>query len=142
MKKSKRIVISLFVAGASLAAASGAQAQATPSTPGSAYAMQGSGDRYMGLNAGQSDFPVGNGTGLYSADRRDVAYSVYAGSYFNQNFGLEFGYLDLGGVNRAGGRTKADGINLSLVGRLPLGGSFNLLGKLGTTYGRTEVTSG
>ena len=30
---------------------------------------------------------------------------------------------------------------MKLVGKLPLGSQFNLLGKVGTTYGRTEVTS-
>lgn len=142
VKKPNRKIVSLFAVVASLAAAVGAQAQSSESSASSPYAIYGSGNSYIGLNAGRSDYSMGNGTGLYSADRYDVAYSVYAGSYFNRNFGFEFGYLDLGSVNRAGGRTKADGINLSVVGRLPIGSSFNLLGKLGTTYGRTDVTSG
>ncbi|MBK9444225.1 MAG: outer membrane beta-barrel protein [Comamonadaceae bacterium] len=43
--------------------------------------------------------------------------------------------------SRGGGRTKADGINISLVGKLPLNPAFNLLGKIGTTYSRTDVSS-
>lgn len=141
MKKSHRIIANLFVAAASLATAVGAQAQSSTSSPSSAYAMYGSGNSYLGLNAGQSNFSLGSGTGLFGSDKYDTAYNVYAGSYFNRNFGFEFGYTDFGSVSRAGGKTKADGINLSLVGRLPLSDSFNLLGKLGTTYGRTEVSS-
>lgn len=135
MKKSHRIVGSLFVAAVSLVAIADVQAQ-------SSYAIYGSGNSsYIGLNAGQSDFSLSNGTGLFGSDKHDTVYNIYAGSYFNNNFGFEVGYTDLGSVNRAGGRTKADGINLSLIGKLPLGSSFNLLGKLGTTYSRTDVSS-
>lgn len=141
VKKPNRNIVSLSVMAVLLAAA-GAQAQSSTSGASSPYAIYGAGNSYLGLNAGQSNFSMGNGTGLYGADKYDLAYSVYAGSYFNQNFGFELGYIDFGGVNRAGGKTKADGINLSVVGRLPIGSSFNLLGKLGTTYGRTDVTSG
>ena len=141
MKKSHRIITSLFVAAASLAAVAGAQAQSSASSSSSGYAMYGRGNSYIGLNAGRSDFSVGNDIGIFTHDQGDTAYNIYAGSYFNNNFGFEFGYTDFGRVNRAGGSTKADGINLSLIGKLPVSGSFNLLGKLGTTYGRTEVSS-
>ena len=40
----------------------------------------------------------------------------------------------------AGGTTRAQGLNLSLVGRVPVG-PVNLFGKLGTTYGRTKVSA-
>lgn len=43
--------------------------------------------------------------------------------------------------NRAGGSTKADGTSISLIGKLPVSPSVNLLGKLGTTYGRTDVSA-
>lgn len=141
MKKSQRIIASLFVAAASLAVVAGAQAQSSASSSSSGYAMYGRGNSYIGLNAGRSDFSVGNGIGVFTHDQGDVAYNIYAGSYFNNNFGFEFGYTDFGRVNRAGGSTKADGINLSLIGKLPVGSSFNLLGKVGTTYGRTDVSS-
>lgn len=101
----------------------------------------GPGQSYIGLNAGQSNFMLGNGSGIFGFDEHDVAYNIYAGTYFTYNFGIEFGYVDFGSVNRAGGRTKADGISLSLVGKLPVGDSFKLLGKIGTTYGRTDVSS-
>lgn len=138
MKKSHRLFTSLFVAAASLVAVAGAQAQ----SGSSAYSLYGAGNSYIGLNAGQSDFSLGNGNGTYGSDKHDTSYNIYAGSYFNNNFGFEIGYTDFGSVSRAGGKTKADGINLSVVGRLPLSTSFNLLGKLGTTYGRTDVSTG
>lgn len=141
MKKSHRILTRLFVAAASLAAVAGAQAQSSAPGSGSGYAIYAPGNSYIGLNAGRSDFMVGDGIGIFTRDQGDAAYNIYAGSYFSNNFGFEFGYTDFGRVNRAGGSTKADGLNLSLVGKLPVGDSFNLLGKLGTTYGRTDVSS-
>lgn len=105
--------------------------------------MYSLGNRYIGVNVGQSDFSrVNNGTGFFPTDRNTTAYSINAGSYFNNsNFGIELGYTDFGSTNRAGGKTKADGINLSLIGRMPLSSTFNLLGKMGTLYGRTDVSS-
>ncbi len=123
-----------------LGAATAAQAQ-TNTNMGSGYSLYGPGSSYIGLNAGQSNFSVGNGTGIFPSDKKDRAIGLTAGSYFNNNFGAELGYTDFGRITRGGGNTKAQGVNFSLVGRLPLGNSFNLLGKVGTTYGRTSVSS-
>ena len=105
------------------------------------YSLYAPGASYVGLNAGKSDFSLGSGIGNFTSDKRETVYSIYAGSYFNPNLGLELGYTNLGRINRAGGNTKAEGANLSLVGKFPVGSSFNLMGKLGTTYGRTDVSS-
>jgi opacity protein-like surface antigen len=134
-----------ILAVAALAAATGAQAQSSStSTSGSYssnYSFYAPGSRYFGLNIGQSDFSLPSGAGGFPSDNKDTSYNIYGGSYFNNNFGLELGYTDFGKANRAGGQTEAQGINLSLVGRLPLSNSFNLLGKLGTTYSHTRVSS-
>ena len=135
MKKYNRIVASLLVAGAALTMAAGAQAQSSMS---SIY-VPGSG--YVGLTAGQSDYSLENGIGVFGSDQGDTSYGVKAGGYFNNNFGMEIGYTDFGTVNRSGGNTNADGINISLIGKMPLNPSINLLGKIGTTYSRTEVTA-
>ena len=135
MKKYNRIVASLLVAGAALTMAAGAQAQSSMS---SIY-VPGSG--YVGLTAGQSDYSLDNGIGVFGSDQGDTSYGVKTGGYFNNNFGMEIGYTDFGTVNRSGGNTNADGINISLIGRMPLNPSINLLGKIGTTYSRTEVTA-
>lgn len=136
MKKSSRVISSLIVATASLVAASGAQAQRSMTSD-----LYGAGKSYIGLNVGESDFNLSSGTGLFGSERHDTAYNLYVGNYFSSNLGFEVGYTDFGRVDRVGGRTKADGINLSLIGKWPLGNSFNLLGKVGTTYGRTQVSS-
>jgi OOP family OmpA-OmpF porin len=142
-----RTLSATVLAVAALAAATGAQAQSssTSSSTGmstsSNYSFYAPGSRYFGLNVGQSDFSLPNGAGGFASDNKDTSYNIYGGSYFNNNFGLELGYTDFGKINRAGGQTDAKGINLSLVGRLPLSNSFNLLGKLGTTYSHTRVSS-
>lgn len=122
------------LAFAALTVATGAQAQVSyaPSSPNSSY---------LGLNIGKSNYSLGSGFGFFPSDSHDTVYGINAGSYFNKNFGLELGYTNFGKIARAGGDTKAQGVNFSLVGMLPVSQSFNLLGKLGTTYSRTDVSS-
>lgn len=144
MQSLTRTLSATALAMAALAATTGAQAQTSSSTSASAssnYSFYAPGSRYFGLNIGQSDFSLPSGAGGFPSDNKDTSYNIYGGSYFNNNFGVELGYTDFGKVNRGGGQTEAEGINLSLVGRLPMSNSFNLLGKVGTTYGRTRVSA-
>ncbi len=136
--RSKYLLSAIVVAAASLTAVAGAQAQSTANGP---YSFYSPGSGYVGLNAGKSDFSVGNGNGFFTSDNKDTIYGINAGTYFTPYFGAELGYTNFGKIDRAGGRTKAEGINVSLLGRLPLSPQFNLLGKLGTTYGRTDVSA-
>ncbi len=140
MKKLQTISFLLAGIAAALGASAPVQAQST-STSSAGSAMYGAGNSYIGLSGGRSDFSLNSGTGVFASEKRDTSYSLAAGTFFDRNFGLEVGYTDFGSINRGGGRTRADGINLSAIGRVPLSTSFNLLGKIGTTYGRTEVSS-
>ena len=134
--------LSIAVAAVTLAFASGAQAQSsTTSAPRTGYSMYAPGSAYIGFNIGQSNLKLNNGNGAFGFERSKNVYNLYGGSYFNDFIGLEIGYADFGRINRGGGQTKADGFNLGVVGKLPLAPSFNLLGRLGTTYGRTDVSS-
>lgn len=140
MKTSNKLSIALI--GATLAFAGSVQAQSSKMpAPRSGYSMYAPGSAYIGFNVGQSNFNLNNGNGAFGIERSKNTYNLYGGSYFNDFIGLEVGYADFGRINRGGGQTKADGFNLGLVGRVPLVSSFNLLGRLGTTYGRTEVSS-
>lgn len=121
----------------------GAQAQSNTYTSSNNAMGNPSGSDYVGINAGSSDLnrPI-SGFGVFGGNNQSSAYSLYFGHYFpGQNYGYEVGYIDFGSHDRDGGNTKVDGINLSFVGRLPLNSSFNLLGKIGTTYGRTTVST-
>jgi OOP family OmpA-OmpF porin len=96
---------------------------------------------YVGLNLGQSDYGDQScGVGGFACDDGDVAGTVYTGGMFNDWLGVELGYLHMGRVDRAGGRTEAQGLNVSLLARLPLQ-QFSVFAKGGTTYGRTKVSA-
>ncbi|WP_298933722.1 outer membrane beta-barrel protein [uncultured Ramlibacter sp.] len=97
---------------------------------------------YLGLSLGQSDYRVGCGNTLFPCDEKDNSVNLYAGSMLGNFWGVELGYINMGRVDRAGGSTKVQGLNLSLVGNAPLGGSaFGVFGKLGTTYGFTDSST-
>ncbi len=140
MKKPYRTLSALALAAASLAGASVAQAQTAMSNPSGPFTMTAP-RAYIGLSAGQTDYRLNGGTGFFSNDSRSTAYSLTGGSYFTNNFGAELAYTDFGRISRAGGTSRGEGVSLRLVGRVPLGTSFNLLGKIGTTYARTDVSS-
>ena len=137
-----RTLSGTVLAVAALTAVAGAHAQSSGSgSTASTYSWYAPGSTYMGLNVGKTHYSLNSGVGGFASDSRDTSYNIYGGGYFNRNFGMELGYTDFGKIARAGGTTKAEGINLSLVGRWPLSSSFSLVGKLGTTYGRTNVSS-
>lgn len=125
----------LLVSAAACTVAISAQAQS------GLYGLTAPGSAYLELGIGQSDYSLGNGIGLFDSDDGDTAYSMRGGSFFNANLGMEIGYTHFGKVKRAGGTTKAEGLNLSVVGRMPVSPSFNVLGKIGTTYSDTHVSS-
>lgn len=94
---------------------------------------------YVGINVGKPDYDLGCVGGFACSDS-STSYHLYTGGMFNRYFGAELGYVNLGDMERGGGKAEAHGINLSLVGRVPLG-VVHLFGKVGTTYGRSEVSA-
>lgn len=95
---------------------------------------------YIGINLGKPDWDVSCGNGAFGCSDSSTSLGIYTGGMFNQYFGAEIGYVNFGRADRGGGRSRADGVNFSLVGRLPLG-AFDLFAKIGTLYGRTDVTA-
>lgn len=104
---------------------------------------------YLGASVGKANGDVDSsnvGAGFSgSIDDRDTGWKVYGGGMFNQNLGLELGYVDLGTTSirgNIGGVTTnmdsdAEGISLALVGAIPLGQftsygqGLSLTGKVG-----------
>jgi hypothetical protein len=109
----------------------------------SGMGMDSMGPGYIGFSGGPTDFTrVSNGNSSFSRGDHDTAYSLMVGNYFlSPNMGMELGYTNFGSVARGGGNTKAEGINISLIGKMPVHPSLNLLGKVGTAYGHTDVSS-
>lgn len=100
------------------------------------YATNG----YIGLNVGRPDWDVPCGAGGFACRDSNTSYNIYTGGMFNPYFGAELGYVNFGRADRAGGRTRAHGLNISLIGQVPLG-AVNLYAKVGSLYGRTDVSA-
>ena len=85
-------------------------------------------------------------TGL-DDDDRDTGYKVFGGYQFTPNLGVEAGYFDLGNfsyrarTSPAGtlnGDIRLKGLNLDLVGTLPLAGRLSALARVGVTTVRAS----
>jgi OmpA-OmpF porin, OOP family len=113
-------------------------APAVEVTSGSASHLPNAGRTYLGLNVGRSRYNVPCGSTSLLCDDTAPSTEFYAGRMVGNFWGVELGFLDAGRVQRPGGELKAQGLNLSVVGRAPLGHAIGLFGKVGTTYGRTE----
>ncbi|MBX3588587.1 MAG: outer membrane beta-barrel protein [Ramlibacter sp.] len=96
---------------------------------------------YLGLNLGRSNYDTGCGSGAFVCGDSATAGHLYGGSMVGDRWGVELGYLNMGRIDRGGGTTRAHGLNLSLIGKLPLSQAVDLYGKVGTTYGRTETSA-
>lgn len=109
---------------------------------------------YFGVSVGQSKTEVdANGVtsgvlpGVSAAsstkDEKDTAYKLFGGYQFNRNLAIEGGYFNLGNnrfnavTSPAGtlaGETKAQGLNLDLVGTLPLTERLSALARIGAHH--------
>lgn len=96
---------------------------------------------YVGASVGWAEYNNSCGAGGFNCDDPDVSGHVYTGGMFTPYLGAEIGYVHIGEADRAGGTTRAKGVNLSLIGRLPISPVFHAYGKLGTTYGWTKVSA-
>lgn len=85
-------------------------------------------------------------TGL-DDDDRDTGYKLFGGYQFTPNLGVEAGYFDLGNfgyrartapAGTLNGDIRVKGLNLDLVGTLPLAGRLSALGRLGVVSVRAS----
>jgi OOP family OmpA-OmpF porin len=134
----------------------GLVALATIATP---FAMAYDAGWYMGGNIGQSRAKIDDqritssllGSGLtvtsISNRNRDIGYQLFGGYQFNPNFSMEGGYFDLGkfgftaNTSPAGtldGNIKIRGVNLDLVGTLPITEKFSAFGRGGLIYSQSR----
>jgi opacity protein-like surface antigen len=95
---------------------------------------------YVGLNIGKPDYKLPCTVG-FNCDDPNTSFHIYTGGSMNQWLGAEVGYLYLGRSDRQGGTTRGQGLNLSLVGTVPVAQSVKLFGKIGATWGRTTVSA-
>ena len=126
-----------------------------------AYAQSGidNNGMYMGIGAGESkakfnhDAAVQNALGAgvvanpLTVDERGNAYKIYLGFPITPNWAVETGYFNLGrfgfdtSTTPAGtlnGSAKVQGLNLDLVGTMPITDRWSLLGRVGAAYAETQ----
>jgi OOP family OmpA-OmpF porin len=77
------------------------------------------------------------------SDNKDTAFKVFGGYQINRNIAVEGGYFDLGKTSfttrtaprgTLSGETRVHGINLDLVGTLPLTERFSALARVGAQH--------
>ena len=126
----------------------------------SSFAQEG-GYYYGGLSIGQSRAKIDEaritasllGSGLtttsMSRDESDPAFKLFGGYQFNRNFALEAGYFNLGKfgftsttvpTGTLDGRIKLQGVNLDLVGTLPLTERLSAIARVGGQYASARDT--
>ncbi len=113
---------------------------------------------YFGLGAGQSQSQIddslttnsllgtANNPGSFSSNRQDTAYKVFGGYQFNNYFALEGGYFNLGKFTYStsvpngtlNGRYQVEGLNIDLVGTMPLGPRWAALARVGAQHAITR----
>ncbi len=115
---------------------------------------------YVGAGIGQARANVddarlkssltANGATLnsFTTDERSTGGKLYVGKQLNQYFAIEGGYFDLGkfgfnsttsGNGALNGEVGFRGVNLDLVGQLPLSQRFSLLGTVGMNYAKASA---
>jgi OOP family OmpA-OmpF porin len=84
-----------------------------------------------------------------SHDKSDTAYKVYGGYQFNRYFAVEAGYFNLGAFSfssttvptgQLDGRIKVQGVNIDLVGTLPVTDVFSVMARIGAHNSKTSDT--
>ncbi len=125
----------------------------------SPFAMADDDGWYVGANVGQSRAKIddarisssllGGGfssTSVYD-NKHDTGYKIFGGYKVNKNFAVEGGFFDLGdfGFNATtvpagtlNGKINIKGMNLDLVGMLPITEKFSAFGRVGATYAEAK----
>ncbi len=120
-----------------LAQAQTTRSPMTSSTAESYSLLPGTTRGYIAGSVGRAEFDT---FCAFNCDDPDISGKVVTGGSWSNIIGVELGYFYFGSASRNGGDTEAQGVNLSLVGNLPIGDVFNVFAKVGTTYGWTDVS--
>ncbi|MGZ8294748.1 MAG: OmpA family protein [Telluria sp.] len=115
---------------------------------------------YIGAGAGKSRASIdeqrivqsltANGASMrsFTTDERDTGYKLFIGKQLNQYLAVEAGYFDLGkfgfdaatsGNGSLHGEAAFRGVNVDLVGQLPLSQRISLLARAGVNYAKTTT---
>lgn len=142
-----------------LARASGTLGLVALAVLASPYAAADDTGWYGGANIGQSRAKIddaritsgllggGFSTSSILDDDRDTGYKIYGGYQMNRNFAIEGGYFDLGRFGftastvppgTLSGNIKLRGLNLDLVGTIPITQKFSVFGRAGVNHAQAR----
>jgi OOP family OmpA-OmpF porin len=85
----------------------------------------------------------------FAVDEKDRGFKLYLGKQLSRNFAIEAGYYDLGAFTFASSTVPAGsfngeaafrGVNLDVLGQLPLTERFSVFGRVGVAYTETKTT--
>ncbi len=97
---------------------------------------------YVGASAGRSEQKVSVSSSL---DESTTSYKLYTGYMFNENFGIEAGWVDHGKAERTLGPFTVGAhprsLYLAATGSFPVSERFAVIGKLGAASNRTRVSA-
>ena len=114
---------------------------------------------YVGTNVGRSQAKIdatritsgllasGASSAKLTEDDRSSGYKLFGGYQLNRNFGLEAGYFDLGRfgytaitvpAGALNGKIKLRGVNLDLVGTMPVTERLSVFGRVGANYAQAK----
>jgi len=92
----------------------------------------------LGLHLGRTQTGIPCGSTALICESADQSTQLQASAMVGKYWGVQLGYAETGRIAAGEGRTE--GLNLSLLGKAPLGQSLDVFGKLGTTYGRGDAS--
>ena len=84
-----------------------------------------------------------------TTDNTSTGYKLFGGYQLTPNFAVEGGYFDLGRFNYGSsttpagtfsGNNRVNGLNLDLVGTLPLSDRFSVIGRVGAAYAQNRAS--
>lgn len=99
----------------------------------------------VGASVGSSKIEIDDSSSGIAFDGSDVGWKVFGKYMFNDNWGLEAGYVDFGNpddnIMGVDIDIEADGIAAFLIGSYPASESFDLFGKAGYVFWDAEISS-
>ena len=132
----KQRIIPAALIALGLAASGSALAQERYNTP-----WRGDFWGYIGASGGESKFRSDCNRTItqFECDRKDTGFKIYAGGKLSEIIGLELGYTDFGRIRAGSSEVDAWAVPITVNVGVPIGERFNVFGKAGGLYGRTDV---
>lgn len=102
---------------------------------------------YIGFNAGRAGQKL-NADEEGSLKANSTGYKLYGGYEFNQYFGVQGGYIDMGKAKEAyafddvtgNGSSKVKSLYIAATASLPVNDQFSIFGKLGVSRNRVRLS--